>query len=198
VFLEPFESDLSLVLRNVTVHNFDIILNLLRGQEGIGLSLGGSKDNCLTNSSINKENIGKCLHTVVEGTIDRNMLNVLLGFRLQVLCKIDHLPVWLKVVLSHVLNPPGNSGGEQKKLSIRCVLPYLFEDLVDVFFEAQFKHLVCLVHDEVLQLSEVEVASVHMVQDSAGGSNENVNAPAQLTRLIINGNSTIHCKNIIF
>ena len=43
VLLETLESDFSLVLRDVSVHDFNIVLDLLVEQKRVGISLGGSK-----------------------------------------------------------------------------------------------------------------------------------------------------------
>ena len=44
VVLESLESHLSLVLRDVSMHGLDIVLDLTRGHGGVGICFRGSKD----------------------------------------------------------------------------------------------------------------------------------------------------------
>ena len=45
LIFESLEGDFSLVLGDVTVHNFDILLDFVRQQELVGFLLGRSEDN---------------------------------------------------------------------------------------------------------------------------------------------------------
>ena len=46
--LEPLECDFSLVLSDVSVHDFNIFVDLLGKQKGVGLSLGRAEHNGLS------------------------------------------------------------------------------------------------------------------------------------------------------
>jgi len=48
---ESLESDLSLILSDVTMHDFDILLNLVREYQLIGISFSLSEDNSLSSFS---------------------------------------------------------------------------------------------------------------------------------------------------
>jgi hypothetical protein len=52
VVLEPFDGDFSLILSNISMHDFNIMSDLIREQQRIGISLGGSKDNNPTSTPI--------------------------------------------------------------------------------------------------------------------------------------------------
>ena len=108
--LEPSESDFSLILSDVTMHDFDVLVDLLRQQARFGFCLGGCEHNSLSHSSVDDQDISECLHTVMVWTVYRNVVDVLLGLGLQVLCQIDHFKVWLQVVACKVLDPSWNSG----------------------------------------------------------------------------------------
>lgn len=49
--LEPLESDLTLILSDVTVHDLDILLNLVSENQRVSISLGLGKDDRLTSGT---------------------------------------------------------------------------------------------------------------------------------------------------
>lgn len=110
LLLKSLEGDLSLVLCDISVHNLNISLHFIRNQKLIGFSLGGRENNGLTKPTVNQEDIGESLHPVVEGTVDRNMIDVFLGLILQVLGKIDLFPIFLEISVSHLLDPSWSGG----------------------------------------------------------------------------------------
>ena len=50
------------------------------------------------------------------------------------------------------------------------------KNFVDVFLEAQVKHLVCLIENEGLELCEIQISSFHVVKNTTCCSNKDVNA----------------------
>ena len=138
------------------MHNLDITFHFIRRKELIGFSLGGCENNGLTKSTVNQENIGEGLHPVVEGTVDRNMVNIFLGLIFQVFGEINLFPIFLKISVCHVFDPSWNSGRKQKKL--RCFLTLLFDvdkNPVNILFETELKHLICLVEDQRFELTKI-------------------------------------------
>ena len=175
-----------MVLGDITMHNLDVILDLVRQKKRIGFYLGLTKDNGLAKSSVNKQNISKSLHPVVEWTIDRDMVDILLSSILQILCKINHLPVFPQVVGGQLLDPTWNGGREQKKLwHFFNGFLYVSKNSVNVFFETKFHHLVCFVKNHTLDLTEIKISSFHVVEYSTGSSDKDINTLSELPYLVI-------------
>jgi hypothetical protein len=57
VFLESLQSDFSLVLSNISVHNLDVILNFIREKELISFYFSRCKHYCLSNTSVAEEDV---------------------------------------------------------------------------------------------------------------------------------------------
>ena len=71
----------------------------------------------------------------------------------------------------------------------------VFQDLVHVLLEAKLQHLVCLIEDDRLEVSEVNVATLDVVKDAPSGSDKDVNSVSQLARLIIDAYATVNSQN---
>ena len=72
----------------------------------------------------------------------------------------------------------------------------LAEDPVDVFLEAELEHLVSFVKDESLEVTEVDVASLDVVEDSATSAHEKVDSAAQGPRLVVDVHTTVDGERI--
>lgn len=59
VLLEPLHCDLTLVLRNVAVHDLDVLLNLVGEDERIGISLGLGEYNGLAFTTVAYKDVSK-------------------------------------------------------------------------------------------------------------------------------------------
>ena len=55
---------------------------------------------------------------------------------------------------------------------------HLAQDLVDVFLKAELEHLVGLVEHHSLDLTEIDVASLNVVEDAPSRSHEEINTAA--------------------
>jgi len=91
-------------------------------------------------------------------------------------------------MLVRYLSDPARYCGRKKAdlqvfvaLSSNCV-----QDALDVFFKAQFEHLVSFIKDHSLDMSKIDVTPLNMVEDTAGCADEYLNAPFELTSLILN------------
>lgn len=114
--------------------------------------------------------------------------------------QIDGTEIRLQEEVGDLHDPPGNGGGEHHELKVLLELMglNLTYDLLDVFFEAHVEHLIGLVEHREVQVGEIKVLSLHMVQDATGGADEDIDTPSKLIGLIIDGDSSIDSKNIVF
>ena len=80
-------------------------------------------------------------------------------------------------------------GGEQRNLAARGGL---LEDLLHVFGEAHAEHLVGLVQHEVLEFGQVQGTLGDVVDDAAGGTDNNLGAAAQAGELGAVGGAAVH------
>lgn len=69
--------------------------------------------------------------------------------------------------------------------------------MIDVFLEALLEHLIGLVQNDGLQVREVEIATVDMIQDTAGRAHEELDTVAQLADLIIDRDTTIDRDDLV-
>ena len=100
VLFESSESNFSLILGNISVHNFNLACNLLGKQETVGFNFGGAEDDGLSDTSINDKNICQGLHSVVVRATDRDMVDILLSFSFKIFSEINHFPRWIEIVLA--------------------------------------------------------------------------------------------------
>lgn len=199
LLLESLESDLTLSLSNIAMHDLEILLDLVGEDQLVGLCLGLTEDNSLAETTVDNENISESLHPVVVRAVDGNVFNVLLRLVLKILCKINSLPVRSQIGIGKVLNPWRSGGREQKELRhLGALLLNCSEDLVDVLLEAHVQHLVRLVEDNSLDLCESQVATVDMVEHATSGANENVDTASQLIHLLGDRGTTINRNDIEF
>ena len=68
--------------------------------------------------------------------------------------------------------------------------------LVDLLFEALFEHLIGLVQNHSLQRREVDVATLDVVKNTAAGAHEEVNAAAQLPRLVLDADAAVDSQGV--
>ena len=64
--------------------------------------------------------------------------------------------------------------------------------MVNILFETEFEHLVSLIQDDSLQVSEVDVASVDVIEDSPCGAYKDVNTVPKLSDLVFNVDTSVH------
>lgn len=69
------------------------------------------------------------------------------------------------------------------------------QNSVDVFFKPKLQHLVRLIQHNCLQITKVDVSAFHVVHNSASRSYEYIHTCLELSRLVINADSTVHCDN---
>ena len=70
-------------------------------------------------------------------------------------------------------------------------------DLLDVLLEAKVEHLIGFVEGSELKVSEVEVASVHVIHNSTASSDKDVDSSSELVDLILHAGASIDCKHIV-
>lgn len=106
------------------------------------------------------------------------MLNLFLRLVLDVLRQVNHLPIFLQVLIRHLLYPIGHCGGKEEKLWLLGEIIFdVVQNPIHVLLEAHVEHLVRLVQDHRFELSEiVHSATIHMVHDSAGRADDYVHS----------------------
>lgn len=67
--LEALEGDLSLILGDVSVHNLDVLLDLVREQELVRFCLGRAEHDRLADTSIANEDVGQRADSVLPRTV---------------------------------------------------------------------------------------------------------------------------------
>ena len=137
VLLKALKSDFSLILRDITVHDFDVFLDLFCHEQVIRLLLGRGEDNALSTTVAN-EDVSKSIETVLVGAVDRQMLHGFGCLILQILDEIDHLVTWGQESVCDLLDPPGDGGGEHEELEVVDVWNLSLDgvhDFFDVLFE---------------------------------------------------------------
>ena len=129
----------------------------------------------------------------MEWAIDGQVVDVLGGSNTQVFCKIDNSEIVLHVFLSDVLYPVWNGGGEETDLKVSGALRFaLFENFLNVFFETKLEHDIGFIKDDGLDIRKVNVASFHVIKDTASGSNEQISPRFQSISLLLDADSTVN------
>jgi len=65
--------------------------------------------------------------------------------------------------------------------------------MLDVFFEAQFKHLISFVKHNSFYTAEVNVSAFNVIDDTTSGTNEELDTSVKFTSLVFDGNTAINC-----
>ena len=122
-FFEALHRDFSLVLSDISVHDFNVLLDLVRQDQRVAVSLGLGEDDRLSSvASVANQDVCQRCDTVLEWAADGEMLDVLGRLVLEILAQIYHSEVLLHMVLSHVSDPPRDGCGEETNLNIVLAL----------------------------------------------------------------------------
>lgn len=117
-FFESLESDLALILSDVTVHDFDVFFNFIWKKQLICFCLCWTEHNCLPEASIADQNISQGANSVLPRAIDGEMVDCSWCFVFEVLSEINHFKLGRQKVLSNAFDPTGDSCWEEKHLKI--------------------------------------------------------------------------------
>lgn len=197
VLLEALHRDLTLVLRNITVHNFDVLLNLVREDERVSIGLGLREDNGFAFATVANKDISKGRQSVLERTRNSQVLDGPRSLVLQVLTEIDYAQISLHVLRRNISHPPRNSRGEQADLEVSMALaPDRLQDLVYIFLKAELEHLVSLIQNNSLDMGEVDVSPLNVVKNATCSSDEEVDTTAQLACLVLHGDTTVDGEGV--
>ena len=126
--LESLHGDLSLVLSDVSMHDLDVVLDLVRQEEAVGVSLRLGEHDHLATLSIDSEDVSQGTHPVLERTHDGEMGHLSGCLVLQVLSQIDDPHSWLHVGGSHLPDPAWDGCREQTDLEVSATLSPAFRD----------------------------------------------------------------------
>lgn len=86
-----------MVLINISVHNFNVLLNLVSKNEIIGITFGLAEDDGLGTHAVANQYVSKCTESVLIRTINCEMVHFFGCLVLQILCEINNF-----VALGHV------------------------------------------------------------------------------------------------
>lgn len=128
---------------------------------------------------------------------DGQVLDIFCGFIGQVLAKIENSEVLTHVLSGNILDPVGNSCG--KKAHLEVVRDRFFnvsQNVLYVLLEAQLEHHVRFVKHDGLETRKVDVASLHVVQNSSSSSNEDVNACLEMMGLALDWHTSVHSNDL--
>lgn len=127
------------------------------------------------------------------------MIDILLSLVLQILCQIDGFPIGSQIGVRKTLDPWRSGSWEQQELGKFLTLRSdSHQNFINILFEAHVEHGVGLIKNNALELIKFDVSPFDMVQDSAGGANENINSLSQLISLVVDVGTTIDCDDIKF
>jgi hypothetical protein len=197
-FLESLHGDLSLVLCDITVHDLNILLNLVTQDKTVSISLSLSEHDCLAETAVADKHVSESGKTVLERTADGKMLHLARGFILQVLGQVNNSAVRLHVLVGDLTDPGGNGGGKQADLQILAAGALdVHKNALDVLFETKLKHLIGLIEDNSSHLGEINVTALDMVENAASGSNKNVDSTAEFAGLVLNGHTAVDSKRVV-
>ena len=91
-FSESLQRHLPLRLSNVSVHNLNVLLDLVTQKELVRLNLGRSENECFAmQTSVAHQDVGKGVKTVLPRTINDKVLHSLCCFVLEVLCLVANV-----------------------------------------------------------------------------------------------------------
>jgi hypothetical protein len=74
-FFESLHCYFSLVLIDISMHYFNILLDLVSKDKIIGISFGLTEDNCLSSHSVADKYVSECTHSVLIWAINCEMLH---------------------------------------------------------------------------------------------------------------------------
>lgn len=98
------------------------------------------------------------------GTLDRYMLHFFGSFVRQIHRQVNHSRCSLHVLVGHLSDPGWNSCREKTNLQVFSALISDFDqNFLNIFFKAEFKHLVGFIEDYGLYVGEVDVSTLYMI-----------------------------------
>ena len=112
------------------MHDFDVLLDLVRQEQRVGISLRLSEDNDLATLSINDQDVSKRGQTVLEWALNGQMLHVPSRLVFELDSQVNDAHILVHVRSGDVSHPPWDSGREKQNLQVLATLPSAFtEDL---------------------------------------------------------------------
>ena len=101
------------------------------------------------------------------------------------------------MLLNDLFDPVWHCGREKQGLNLLLVDPFdFFKDVVDILFESKFQHHISFVKNHRLKIGKVNISSVNMILYSSGGAHENVNSSFEVSRLVIDADTSVHRDNL--
>lgn len=111
-FLEPLDRHLSLILRYVAMHYFHLLFDFLGQNQLVCILLRLREYDCLGVSSIADKYVSKSCHSIVEGTLYRQVINLPSCLVFEVLSEVHDLESSPHILSCDISYPGWNSGRE--------------------------------------------------------------------------------------
>lgn len=126
------------------------------------------------------------------------MIHIYSSLFFEILDEIDYFEAFTKVFTRDIMDPARNSCTKKANLNLFNLRFYFSENIINIFFETKFKHLICFIKHDSLQVSKINVTTLNMIKNTTSGSDENVHTISELACLVFNWHSTIHSEYIKF
>lgn len=125
--------------------------------------------------------------------INSQVFNFFRGLVGEILSQIHNLEVFLHVPSGHFINPFWKSSREKTNLEVFLVddLTCLSQDLLNVLLETHVQHHISFVEHESFQLRKVNVFSLDVIENSTGGSDEQIDSTLELASLVLDTDSSV-------
>ena len=191
---EGLEDDLSLFLRDVSMEHIGVHLEVSVELDVVGLGLLIGEDDCLAvGSSVDTDDVSDGRDLLVLGLEDNlEVLDCARGSTLESCKHVDSLVVALHVLGGDSSDPLGDCGREEEDLDVPSgsligleVCADLLVDQLDVLLEALIEHLVRLVQDEGLEVSQLELASLLEVLDTSWSADYDFDSVLERSDLLV-------------
>ena len=109
-FLEALHRDLTLVLGDVTMHDLDVLLDLVGEQEGVGIGLGLGEDDHLASLAVDNEDVSEGRESILVGALNGQVRHVTSRLVLQLHGQVDDTYTLLHMGCGNVSDPPRDGG----------------------------------------------------------------------------------------
>ena len=114
--LEALHSDFTLILSDITVHDLNVLLDLVRQEERVGVGLRLSEDDDFTTFAVDDEDIGEGGQAILEWALNSQMGHIASSLVFKLHGEVNNSHALLHVSRCHISHPSWNGGREQKNL----------------------------------------------------------------------------------
>lgn len=113
------------------------------------------------------------------------MIDVDISFVLNILCEVEYHMIGSHVSSCNVLDPEWDCSRKHQNLElVISVLSTRRQNFFNFIFESKLEHLIGFIKNNTFEIAEVNVTSLHMIQNSSNSSNKNIDTMLKLPGLI--------------